>query len=75
MEQKLKELIAENMDVKVEDITRESNFVEDFGVDSLEMVELVVELEQQLGVIITNEELATVKTFGNLVDLAEKKSA
>lgn len=75
MEQKLKELIAENMDVNVADITRESSFVEDFGVDSLEMVELVVELEQQLNLIITNEELATVKTFGDLVDLAEKKNA
>lgn len=75
MEQKLKQLIAENMDVNVNDITRESNFVEDFGVDSLEMVELVVELEQQLGVLITNEELATVKTFGDLLDFVEKKSA
>jgi len=75
MEQKLKEIIAENMDVKVEDITRESNFVEDFGVDSLEMVELVVELEQSFGVLITNEELATVKTFGDLLDFVEKKSA
>jgi acyl carrier protein len=75
MEQKLKEIIAENMDVKVEDITRESNFVEDFGVDSLEMVELVVELEQEFGVLITNEELATVKTFGDLLDFVEKKSA
>lgn len=75
MEKKLKELIAENMDVNVNDITRESNFVEDFGVDSLEMVELVVELEQQFGVLITNEELATVKTFGDLLDFVEKKSA
>ena len=75
MEQKLKELIAENMDVNIDDIKRESSFVEDFGVDSLEMVELVVELEQKLNLIITNEELATVKTFGDLVDLAEKKSA
>jgi len=75
MEQKLKELIAGNMDVNVNDITRESNFVEDFGVDSLEMVELVVELEQQFGVLITNEELATVKTFGDLLDFVEKKSA
>ena len=75
MEQKLKELIAENMDVNVGDITRESNFVEDFGVDSLEMVELVVELEQQFNVLITNEELATVKTFGDLLAFVEKKSA
>jgi acyl carrier protein len=75
MEQKLKELIAENMDVDVNDISRESNFVEDFGVDSLEMVELVVELEQQFGVLITNEELATVKTFGDLLAFVEKKSA
>jgi acyl carrier protein len=75
MEEKLKKLIAENMDVNESDITRESNFVEDFGVDSLEMVELVVELEQQFNVLITNEELATVKTFGDLLNFVEKKSA
>ncbi len=75
MEEKLKKLIAENMDVNADEITKDSNFVEDFGVDSLEMVELIVELEQQLGVLITNEELATIKTFGDLLAFVEKKSA
>jgi len=73
MEQKLKELIAENMDVDIEEITADSNFIDDFGIDSLEMVELVVELEKAFDIMITNEEMADIKTFGDLLEFIKSK--
>ena len=75
MEQKLKELIADNMDVEISDIQPESNFIEDFGIDSLEMIELIVELEKEFDIMITNEEMADIKTYGDLLAFLQSKQS
>lgn len=61
-------MIAEDRDIDIASITRESTF-EDLGLDSLDTVELVMEFEEQFGIDIeVNEDL---KTIGDVVDLID----
>lgn len=71
MFEKIAAYVANQMDIPVEDITRETTF-ESLGIDSLDMVEMVMDLEQEIGVELELEEkLATV---GELVDFVESKA-
>ena len=72
--EKLKELISEQMGVEASDITMESNFEEDLGVDSLDIVELSMALEQEFDIgEMSEEDLATIKTVGDLVGYLQKQ--
>lgn len=73
----MKELIIKNLmeqlDLGRDEIKMDSNFVEDFEMDSLDMVEMLIELEKQTSIKIPNEEIKDIKTVGQLVDYLEKK--
>ena len=64
------ELIAERNDCDVSEITMDTNFQE-IGIDSLDTVEMVMDLEQELGVELEIEE--KIATVGELVDFVESK--
>lgn len=67
---KIQSYLASQLDVSADEISRETTF-ESLGIDSLDMVEMVMELEEELGVELEIEEkLATV---GELVDFVESK--
>ena len=71
MFEKIAAYVANHMDIPAEDITRDTTF-ESLGIDSLDMVEMVMDLEQEIGVELELEEkLATV---GELVDFVESKA-
>lgn len=65
--------LMEQLDLKREDITPESSFVDDFEMDSLDMVEMLIELEKQTDIKIPNEEVKDLKTVGDLVTYLEGK--
>ena len=70
---KLKALIAEQLGVDADTITLEATFVEDLGVDSLDLVELSMALEDEFGIEEMNEEdMAKIKTVGDLVEYLGK---
>ena len=73
----MKELIIKNLveqlDLDRDEITMESNFVDDFEMDSLDMVEMLIDLEKETGIKIPNEEIVDIKTVGQLVDYLESK--
>ncbi|WPX97012.1 acyl carrier protein [Candidatus Bandiella euplotis] len=56
-------------------IKLDSSFAEDLGVDSLDRVELVMALEEEFGVEITDEEAEKIKTIQNAIDYVEKRAA
>ena len=67
--EKLKELISEQMGIEADTITLESNFEEDLGVDSLDIVELSMALEEEFDIgEMGEEDLANIKTVGDLVN-------
>ena len=67
MEQKIVALIAEKLNKKVEDIKMESRLVEDLGADSLDVVELVMAFEDEFGISLPDEDVAKLKTIGDIV--------
>ncbi len=71
MFEKITAYIAQQMDISAEDITRDTTF-ESLGIDSLDMVEMVMDLEQELGVELEMEE--KLNTVGELVDFVESKA-
>ena len=68
MEQKIIALVAEKLNKKPEDIKLELRLVEDLGADSLDVVELIMAFEDEFGISLPDEDVAKLKTIGNIVD-------
>ena len=69
---KVKSLLAEQLNIKAETITAESKIVDDLGADSLDVVELLMTLEDEFGVAVSDEEAVQIKTVGDIVKLLNK---
>ena len=70
MFEKIRSYLASELDISEDEITRDATF-ESLGVDSLDTVEMVMDLEQELGVELEIEE--KIATVGELVDFVESK--
>jgi len=75
----MQEIIIKNLmsqlDLDRDAITMESRFVEDFSMDSLDMVEMLIDLEKETGIKVPVEEVADVHTVGQLIKHMEGKQA
>lgn len=68
--------LMEQLDLERDEITMDSNFIEDFEMDSLDMVEMLIDLEKETGIKIPNEDIKDIHTVGQLIKyLDEKKNA
>ncbi|RKX39635.1 MAG: acyl carrier protein [Thermotogae bacterium] len=63
---RVRELIAEKLSLEVEDITEESDLVEDLDADSLDLVDLIMAVEDEFGVSIADEDVEKIKTVGDI---------
>ena len=72
-EQRIRELIAETLKVASDRITRATDFFNDLEVDSLHLVEVEILLEDTFHVPIEDEDVRSVRTFGEFVDLLQQK--
>lgn len=72
MEQKIKELIADKLCKKADQITLTSRLVEDLGADSLDVVELIMAFEDEFGISLPDEDIAKMKTVGDVITYIEK---
>ena len=72
MEEKIVELISEKLSKKKEQIALTSRLVEDLGADSLDVVELIMAFEDEFGVSLPDEEIASMKTVGDIVNYINK---
>lgn len=68
-------LVTEHLGVEAYKVTRDANLIDDLGADSLDVVELVMALENEFGVTITDEEGDSVETVQNVFDLIAAKTA
>lgn len=73
MLEKMKEIIAEQLDCDEDTITASTSFKEDLGADSLDLFELVMALEDEYSVEIPAEELAELTTVGKVMDYLSNK--
>lgn len=65
-------MVADRMDVDESQITNETNFVNDLQADSLDMAELVIDLEEEFGVEISDEEAQQIETVGEAINYIEE---
>lgn len=75
IEERVKKIVAEQLGVKLEEVTNESSFVEDLGADSLDTVELVMALEEEFETEIPDEEAEKITKVQEAIDyvLAHQK--
>ena len=72
MLERIKEIVAESLGTEVGTLTAEASFKEDLGVDSLDLFELVMALEEEFGVEIPTEDLETLTTVGAVAKYVEE---
>jgi acyl carrier protein len=75
IEQRVIDIVAEQLGVEKEKITRDSHFVNDLGADSLDTVELVMELEEEFDINIPDDAADKIQTVGQAIEHIEKASA
>lgn len=68
VEERVKKIVAEQLGVKIEDISNDSAFVEDLGADSLDTVELVMALEEEFDTQIPDEEAEKITKVQEAID-------
>ncbi len=73
--QKVRSIIAEQLGVKIEEVTDTASFVDDLGADSLDTVELVMALEEEFGIEIPDEEAEKMTSVGEAIRYVEAKAA
>ena len=70
---KVKKLVASQLGVSEEKITEESKLIEDLGADSLDIMEMLMALEDEFGISISDDETAKMKTLAGVVSVIESK--
>ena len=69
--EKLRALLAEQMDTSVEEITPDTNIIDDLGADSLDVMELLTALEDEFDLVITDDRVRELYTVKEVADFIE----
>jgi len=73
LEEKVINIIVEQLDVTKEECVLEASFIDDLGADSLDIVELLMEMEEAFDIEIADEELEKIATIQDVVDFLKQK--
>jgi acyl carrier protein len=71
IDQRVKDIIVEQLGVKPDQVTPEAKLIEDLGADSLDAVELVMALEEEFGIEVPDEQAEKLQTVGDIVKYIE----
>ena len=71
--QKVKDVVAEQLDAEVEDMTMETSLMKDLDADSLDAVEIIMALEDEFDIEIPDEEAEKFKNIGDIVSYIDSK--
>ena len=74
IEDRVKNIIVEQLNVDAESVTAEASFVEDLGADSLDIVELVMTMEEEFDLEIPDEDAETIKCVKDVVSYVKAKA-
>lgn len=69
--EQVRDALAQQFEVEPDSITMDTNLIDDLGADSLDVVELIMSLEDEFGVSISDEDAAELYTVGRIVDYLE----
>ena len=67
--EKVRELLVDQLDVEEDVVTMEANIQSDLGADSLDVVELVMSIEEEYDIVITDERAGNVRTVAQVVEM------
>ena len=70
---KVRALLANQLNISADKIKMESRFIEDLNIDSLDMIEMLMALEDEFGVTIPNDKIDKLKTVGDLCKFISEK--
>ncbi len=73
VEDRVVEVVSGHLGVAKDEVTREKTFTTDFGADSLDLVELVMEFEEEFDIQIPEDAAEEIKTVGDAIDYIEKQ--
>lgn len=68
---KVKEIIVDQLDADENDVTQDASITDDLGADSLDVVDLVMSIEEEFDIEVPDEEVANMKTVGDIVKYIE----
>ena len=74
IEEKISQIVSEQMGIDKSELTRETSFVDDLNADSLDTVELVMEFEDEFEMSIPDEEAEKIRTIGQAIDYIKEHS-
>lgn len=69
----IKELIAKQLNKPVADVTEDKDMVKDLGADSLDVVEMLMNLEEEYNISVPEEEAVKIKTVGDIIKIIGEK--
>jgi acyl carrier protein len=74
VEERIKKIICDQLEVDEKDVVPEASFVDDLGADSLDQVELIMAMEEEFGISISDEEAENIATVKNAIEYIEKNT-
>lgn len=74
VEERVIEIVSEQMGVSKDQVSKETSFVNDLGADSLDTVELVMEFEEEFDINIPDDEAEKIQTVGQAIDYIEQNA-
>lgn len=75
LEQRVTEIIAEQLGVSKEEVVPEASFIDDLGADSLDIVELVMAMEEEFDIEIPDEDAEKIQTIGDAIAYVRERAA
>ena len=74
VEDKVKEIIVEQLGVSAEEVVNEASFIDDLGADSLDIVELVMAIEEEFGIEVPDDDAEKMQNIADVISYVEEKS-
>ncbi len=74
VEERIRKIIAEQLDVQAGEVVPEASFTDDLGADSLDLVELVMGMEEEFGIEISDEEAERIQTVQDAINFVEERT-
>jgi acyl carrier protein len=74
IDQRVKDIVVEQLGVKPEQVTPAAKFIEDLGADSLDTVELVMALEEEFGIEVPDEQAEKLQSVGDVIKYVEENA-